>query len=59
MLDCCTPLEEAQKTGINMEQFVCVARCNGLDASPFRGSDIPSLDDLRHVVSICEHGCDF
>lgn len=30
MLDCCKPLEEIKLTGINVQQFACVARCNRL-----------------------------
>ncbi|PRP86717.1 Glutathione gamma-glutamylcysteinyltransferase [Planoprotostelium fungivorum] len=29
-LDCCLPLEEVQKNGITLPQFVCLADCNGL-----------------------------
>lgn len=49
MLDCCTPLEEAQTKGINMDQFVCLARCNGLDATPHRASSV-SIDEFRNSV---------
>ncbi|XP_035828896.1 glutathione gamma-glutamylcysteinyltransferase 2 isoform X2 [Aplysia californica] len=54
MLDCCTPLDVARVKGINMEQFVCLARCNGLNARARIASAILSLDELRQdVLSAC------
>ncbi|GFN96871.1 glutathione gamma-glutamylcysteinyltransferase [Plakobranchus ocellatus] len=50
MLDCCTPLEIAQKKGINMVQFVCLSKCNGLHPFAVYGSDIMSLEHLREEV---------
>lgn len=47
MLDCCTSLELVKKQGITLGQFVCLARCNGAQASVFYGSD-------RYVVG-CQH----
>ena len=33
MLDCCVPLDEIKKTGITIREFMCLAACNGLDAT--------------------------
>eukprot|EP00939_MAST-03C_sp_MAST-3C-sp1_P002484 g2484.t1 len=30
MLDCCVPLEEVRKKGVTLEEFACLAVCNGL-----------------------------
>ncbi|ORY77322.1 Phytochelatin synthase-domain-containing protein [Protomyces lactucae-debilis] len=32
MLSCCRPLATIEKQGITMAEFLCLARCNGLDA---------------------------
>ncbi|RUS70018.1 hypothetical protein EGW08_022222 [Elysia chlorotica] len=50
MLDCCTPLEIAQTKGINITQFMCLAKCNGLHAAAVSGSNIVSLSHLREEV---------
>ncbi|CAL1534212.1 unnamed protein product [Lymnaea stagnalis] len=50
MLDCCTSLQVAREKGINMEQFICLARCNNLAASSMLGSDIHSIDELREEI---------
>ncbi|GFR90947.1 glutathione gamma-glutamylcysteinyltransferase [Elysia marginata] len=50
MLDCCTPLEVAQEKGINMVQFVCLAKCNGLHPYAVPGHNIPSLEQLRGEI---------
>jgi glutathione gamma-glutamylcysteinyltransferase len=36
LLDCCKPLHEVQNSGINMEEFACLARCNGTMATVTR-----------------------
>ena len=36
MLDCCLPLSVIKETGINLQQFVCVAACNRLDTKLIR-----------------------
>lgn len=66
MLDCCKPLDQVQKSGINFEQFVCLARCNRLvvdknhadtdedsDVDKFRSSVLKSVtsDDKVLIVS--------
>lgn len=51
MLDCCVPLENVKKTGINLAQFVCLATCNRLHAVVRYGSDSEDfLTELRKDV---------
>ncbi|KAH9489508.1 Glutathione gamma-glutamylcysteinyltransferase 1 [Bulinus truncatus] len=50
MLDCCTSLQLARERGINMEQFICLARCNNLAVTAVAGSDIRSLEELRAEI---------
>ena len=33
LLDCCTPLTEVQRTGVTLEQVMCLARCNGAEGT--------------------------
>ncbi|KAK7237072.1 glutathione gamma-glutamylcysteinyltransferase [Aureococcus anophagefferens] len=33
LLSCCKPLVDVEKEGIVLEEFVCLARCNGLEAA--------------------------
>ena len=39
LLDCCRPLEDIKKVGITMEEFQCLARCNGAVCDLVRPSD--------------------
>jgi Phytochelatin synthase len=36
MLDCCRSLQEIQQSGITLGEFVCIAKCNGLEATKCR-----------------------
>lgn len=38
MLDCCVPLEVVQTKGITMDQFRCLAQCNGANVLLFRAA---------------------
>ncbi|KAK3793084.1 hypothetical protein RRG08_038589 [Elysia crispata] len=49
MLDCCIPLETAQKEGVNMAQLYCLAKSNGLHPHAVNGKDL-TLDRLRQEV---------
>jgi glutathione gamma-glutamylcysteinyltransferase len=37
LLDCCVPLAEVQKRGLDVEELACLARCNGADVELVRG----------------------
>ncbi|MDO9016719.1 MAG: phytochelatin synthase family protein [Deltaproteobacteria bacterium] len=39
LLDCCLPLEAVRSAGITLDQFSCLARCNGVSPSTHRASD--------------------
>ncbi|CAD6195297.1 unnamed protein product [Caenorhabditis auriculariae] len=39
MLDCCVPLENVKRTGINLAQFGCLAICNRLNTRVMYGND--------------------
>lgn len=50
MLDCCLPLEEVEKKGINLEQFACLATCNTLKVRMVRVDEDASLDEFREII---------
>jgi glutathione gamma-glutamylcysteinyltransferase len=37
MLDCCRPLDQVQRVGITLDEFVCLGRCNGLEVTVYGG----------------------
>ena len=55
MLNCCSPLEQVKKEGINVFEFKCLATCNGLDPKLFVNSfdDPGSLVKFRQTVLEC------
>lgn len=62
MLDCCKSLEQIKQTGINFEQFTCLARCNRLITektyAPSTESSSPAvyrsaLEKFRKTVIDC------
>ena len=54
LLDCCLPLDAVRANGITLDQFACLARCNGATAD-LRRADEAGLDlfreDLRRAAS--------
>lgn len=46
LLDCCLPLEAVRERGVTLDQFACLARCNGARADTRRPGDT-SLDAFR------------
>eukprot|EP00918_Siedleckia_nematoides_P010923 GHVU01023940.1.p1 GENE.GHVU01023940.1~~GHVU01023940.1.p1 ORF type:complete len:255 (+),score=48.46 GHVU01023940.1:66-830(+) len=36
MLDCCIDLEKVKERGVNFDEFACLGRCNGLEATAHR-----------------------
>lgn len=58
MLDCCQSLPAIQETGITLEEFVCISRCNGAKVTAHRYIE-RSLDefrqDVKHITSTA-HG---
>ncbi len=46
LLDCCLPLDAVRQRGVTLEQFACLARCNGARADTNRPDDT-TLDAFR------------
>ena len=46
MFDCCVSLEEAKQSGITLDEFVCLARCQGVAVSAVRP---PPVGDMEVV----------
>lgn len=57
LLDCCVPLETIRKVGITLEEFSCLARCNGAQAEVYRSSERCmrewSFSSLLQFVALC------
>lgn len=54
LLDCCLPLETVRAEGITLDQFACLARCNGAVTETRRAGDASVeafRDDVRAVSS--------
>jgi hypothetical protein len=49
MLSCCKPIEEVKKKGISLQEFACLARCNGAAAAVFSGADM-GLEKFRAFI---------
>eukprot|EP00030_Apusomonadida_sp_AF-17_P000580 a175122_138.p1 GENE.a175122_138~~a175122_138.p1 ORF type:complete len:525 (-),score=170.84 a175122_138:37-1569(-) len=48
MLDCCKPLEIVKQVGVTLDEFVCIAKCNGGLIERFaRGDESPSRFSLE------------
>lgn len=52
LLDCCVPLEEVRRRGLDLDELACLARCNGAEVELARGS----LDELRAGLAIAARG---
>lgn len=51
LLNCCQDLEEVKKVGITMEDFRCLAVCQGLRADVYHTDvDTVSIDDFRQAI---------
>lgn len=55
LLECCRPLEDVKKSGITLEEFVCLANCNGAEARLVRPSD--SKEHFEEFVQALERVC--
>jgi glutathione gamma-glutamylcysteinyltransferase len=55
ILDCCVPLTDVRERGVNVDEFACLARCNGADVEVHR-SDASSLEDWRAALAIAASG---
>lgn len=50
MLGCCKSLDAARREGVSLDEFCCLARCNGAAAAAVRGAD---LGAFRATVVAC------
>jgi glutathione gamma-glutamylcysteinyltransferase len=46
LLDCCLPLDTVRSRGVTLDQFACLARCNGVTAEARRAGEA-TLDEFR------------
>ncbi|HEU4410011.1 MAG TPA: phytochelatin synthase family protein [Polyangiaceae bacterium] len=51
MLDCCVPLDEVRARGLTLDEFACLARCNGASSALRRPSrEGGGVDALRAAI---------
>lgn len=55
LLDCCVPLAEVRKRGLDLEELACLARCNGADVELVRG-DANNLAAFRAAIASATGG---
>jgi glutathione gamma-glutamylcysteinyltransferase len=55
MLDCCVPLEAVRGRGVTMDEFACLARCNGGDVEIHR-ADVSSPPSWRAALASAASG---
>lgn len=55
MLDCCSPLANIRDRGVDMEEFACLARCNGADVELHRG-DASNLEAWQSALAMAASG---
>ena len=55
LLDCCRPLEDVKVSGTTLEEFVCLAECNGAIVNLVRPSD--SEQEFQKFVQTVERVC--
>lgn len=55
LLECCRPLEDVKKTGIILEEFLCLASCNGAVPNLVRPND--TKEQFEAFVQTLERVC--
>jgi glutathione gamma-glutamylcysteinyltransferase len=55
LLDCCVPLDEVQKRGLDIDELSCLARCNGADVQLSR-ADQADLAAWRTALATASRG---
>lgn len=55
MLDCCSPLDDVRARGVDIDEFACLARCNGADAAVHRG-DASTIQAWRTALETAASG---
>jgi glutathione gamma-glutamylcysteinyltransferase len=54
LLNCCISLEDAKKTGITLDEFVCLAKCQGISTSVVRPPSLLSTTETTTQTSCTE-----
>lgn len=55
LLDCCVPLEEVRRRGLDLDEVACLARCNGADVEMHR-AEVDNLELWRSTLKIAASG---
>ena len=55
LLDCCAPLTDISERGVDIDEFACLARCNGADVEVHR-SDVSDRESWRAALAIAASG---
>ncbi len=55
LLDCCVPLEEVRKRGLDLDELACLARCNGAEVVLER-AETSSLERWREALGGAARG---
>ena len=50
MLDCCVPIEVVKQLGLTLDQFVCLAECNGIETSATEVDDNALIENFRKTI---------
>jgi glutathione gamma-glutamylcysteinyltransferase len=55
LLDCCVPLDEVRKRGLDIDELSCLARCNGAEVETVR-ADTGNIDVWRSELVTASRG---
>ena len=55
LLDCCVPLDEVRKRGLDIDELSCLARCNGAEVQTVR-ADAVDIDAWRSALATASRG---
>ncbi len=53
LLDCCRPLDAVKREGVTMDQFACLARCNGARVRAHQAEESTIAELRYHVRAAC------
>nr|CCA21228.1 glutathione gammaglutamylcysteinyltransferase putati [Albugo laibachii Nc14] len=53
LFDCCTSLSVAREKGISLSEFLCLAKCHGVQTEEYRASKALKLEEFRSLVKRC------
>ena len=55
LLECCVPLSEVQKRGLDIDELSCLARCNGAEVDVTRAED-QNVGAWREAIAMASRG---